>query len=157
MTEQHNDAADAPIDPVLDEEQSKQTPHEELVASPELTPEQLGEALLKAASTAAYATVGLVGMASDRVKEFYADQKRAYAEEHPDEANEPGAQQVLAQLRGHLERFVAEVGHGIADLAERGRAGSGEPAKEAPADFVSPPGEEAEFVPADEVPGYRQD
>lgn len=83
---------------------------------------RLGDNLAKVASEAAYATVGLVGLVSDRVKELYAEQKAQYAAEHPDFEGEPDARHVLSRVGEQVDRFVGDVSSAIHDLAERGRA-----------------------------------
>lgn len=83
-----------------------------------------GDNLAKAAAEAAYATVGLVGLVSDRVKEYYADQKLQYVKDHPEFEGEPEAKEVLARFGEQVDRFVGEVGDTIRSLAERGRATS---------------------------------
>ena len=85
---------------------------------------QLGENLARAAADAAYATIGLVGLVSDRVKEFYADQKKHYADEHPDLEGEPEAKHVISRFGEQVDRFVGDIGTTIRDLADRGRASS---------------------------------
>lgn len=90
----------------------------------DLDANKLGEAIGKAASDTAYATVGLVGLLSDRVKEYYEEQKKAYAVEHPDLEEEPNAKHLLSQFSDQLDRFVGDVGRTFRDLVERGRAGA---------------------------------
>lgn len=86
--------------------------------------DQLGETLAKAATDTAYATVGLVSLVSDKAKEFYEEQRRQYVAAHPEAADAPGADTFLAQLRGHVDRLVEDLGRGFRDLADRGRAAS---------------------------------
>lgn len=83
-----------------------------------------GDNLAKAAAEAAYATIGLVGLVSDRVKEFYADQKRQYSEAHPEFEGDPEAREVLSRFGEQVDRFIGEVGDTFRSLAERGRATS---------------------------------
>lgn len=90
----------------------------------DIDPAKLGEAIGKAASDTAYATVGLVGLLSDRVREYYEEQKKAYAAEHPDLEEEPNAKHLLSQFSDQLDRFVGDVGRTFRDLVERGRAGA---------------------------------
>ncbi len=85
---------------------------------------KLGEAITKAATDTAYATVGLVGLLSDRVKEYYEQQKKQYAQDHPDLEEEPNATHLLSQFGEQLDRFVGDIGRTFQDLVERGRAGS---------------------------------
>ena len=111
------DAGDAPG------EEAKAEGHDKLEkATVELN--QLGENLARAAADAAYATIGLVGLVSDRVKEFYADQKKHYADEHPDLEGEPEAKHVISRFGEQVDRFVGDIGTTIRDLADRGRASS---------------------------------
>ena len=85
---------------------------------------QLGENLAKAAADAAYATIGAVGLVSDRVKEYYSDQLKQYAADHPDLAEEPNASHLLSRFSEQLEGFVGDVGKLFRDLVDRGRAGA---------------------------------
>ena len=122
--EQHTEA-------FVDADDTHETPEALETVRIDLDANKLGEAIGKAASDTAYATVGLVGLLSDRVKEYYEEQKRAYAAEHPDE-EQPNAKHLLSQFSGQLDRFVDDVGRTFRDLVERGRAG----AKQASADLA---------------------
>ena len=68
--------------------------------------------------------MGLVGPASDRVKDYYEDQKRAYVAAHPDEESTSSAHKVMFRLREQLDEFVGDVGRLVRDLADRGRSGA---------------------------------
>ena len=109
MTEHINDRFDEPVDaevvvePIVDADDAKEIPAEEALATAKQNAKELGETLLEAASTAAYATVGLVGLASDRVKDYYEDQKRAYVAAHPDEESTSSAHKVMFRLREQLD------------------------------------------------------
>ena len=85
---------------------------------------QFGENLAKAASDAAYATIGLVGVVSDRLKEFYSEQKKQYLVDHPDFDGEPEAKHVASRFGEQVDKLVEDIGRTIRDLAERGRASS---------------------------------
>ena len=85
---------------------------------------QFGENLAKAASDAAYATIGLVGVVSDRLKEFYSEQKQQYLVDHPDFDGEPEAKHVASRFGEQVDKLVEDIGRTIRDLAERGRASS---------------------------------
>ena len=92
------DAGDAPG------EEAKAEGHDKLEkATVELN--QLGENLARAAADAAYPTIGLVGHVSGRVKEFYADQKKHYAYEHPDIEGEPESKHVISRFGEQVDRF----------------------------------------------------
>ncbi|GAA4893687.1 hypothetical protein GCM10025789_08620 [Tessaracoccus lubricantis] len=90
--------------------------------APRSQQEQLGQNLRKAAEDTAYAAVGFVGLMADKAKEFYEDQKKQYAESHPDAEGEQGAKNFINQLREQLDRFIDDVNRGFRDLADRGRA-----------------------------------
>ena len=130
MTEHINDRFDEPVDaevvvePIVDADDAKEIPAEEALATAKQNAKELGETLLEAASTAAYATVGLVGLASDRVKDYYEDQTRAYVAAHPDEESTSSAHKVMFRLREQLDEFVGDVGRLVRDLADRGRSGA---------------------------------
>ncbi|MDO5676227.1 MAG: hypothetical protein Q4G35_01830, partial [Propionibacteriaceae bacterium] len=83
--------------------------------------DQIGPALRKAAQDTAYAAVGFVGLVSDKAKEFYEDQKKQYAEAHPEADAEFGAKNFLAQLKEQLDKLIEDVNRGFRDLADRGR------------------------------------
>lgn len=85
------------------------------------TPDQIGENLRKYANEAAYAAVGFAGLVGEKAKEFYEEQKRQYAETHPDVDRDPGAKDFLAQLREKIDKFVEDLTKGYKDMAERGR------------------------------------
>ncbi|AQP45414.1 hypothetical protein [Tessaracoccus flavus] len=91
-------------------------------------PDQLGENFKKLANEAAYAAVGFAGLVGEKAKEFYEDQKRQYAETHPDADHDPGAKDFLAQLREKIDKFVDELTKGYKDMADRGRAKADRPA-----------------------------
>ena len=83
--------------------------------------DQLNE-LFKFASDTAFAAVGFAGLVGEKAKAFYEDQKRQYAETHPDADRDPGAKDFLAQLREKVESLVEDLTKGYKDMAERGRA-----------------------------------
>lgn len=90
--------------------------------SDRITPDQVGEGIVKFAQDTAYAAVGFAGLIGDKAKEFYEDQKRQYVETHPDADRDPGAKDFLAQLREKIDRFVEELQRGYREMADRGRA-----------------------------------
>ena len=83
--------------------------------------EQLGQNLRKAAEDTAYAAVGFVSLVSDKAKAFYEDQKKQYADAHPEADAEHGAKNFLAQLKEQLDKLIEDVNRGFRDLADRGR------------------------------------
>lgn len=136
------DATDAPAEPAAGLERAK----DEL--------NRAGDNLAKAAAEAAYATIGLVDLVSDRVKEFYADQKRQYSQSHPEFDGPPEAREVLSNFGEQVDRFIGEVGDTFRSLAERGRASSrgGDPA-----DATAVPVDEASQQGVDDVVEAVQD
>lgn len=87
-----------------------------------LTPDQLGEGIVKFATDTAYAAVGFAGLVGDKAKAFYDDQKRQYAETHPETPErEAGAKDFLNQLKEQLDKFFDDLTRGYRDMAERGR------------------------------------
>ncbi|NHB84615.1 hypothetical protein G7085_08325 [Tessaracoccus sp. HDW20] len=80
---------------------------------------QLGDNLAKVAADAAYATIGLVGVVSDRVKGYYEEQKKQYSTDHPDLTEEPTAKHLLSQLNDQLDSFVGDLGKVFRDLVDR--------------------------------------
>lgn len=113
---QHEAFVDADDTQQGDERSELDTLHLDLDAA------KLGEVIAKAATDTAYATVGLVGVLSDRVKEYYEEQKKRYADQHPEMEEEPNATHLFSQFGEQLDRFVGDVGRTFQDLVERGRA-----------------------------------
>ena len=110
--------------------------------------------LRKAAEDTAYAAVGFVGLMADKAKEFYEDQRRQYAEAHPDADAEQGAKNFLAQLREQFDRFITDVNKGFHDLADRGRAsGRDADAEAGPVDSEAAPADDAWVADRTEDPG----
>ncbi len=110
-----------------------------------LTPEKLGEAARKVATETAYAAAGFAGFVGERAKAFYDEQRKQYAEAHPDE-DAPKAKAFLDQLSDQLNKFAEELNRSYKEMAERGRnvvQGSAAKAKpdeasnESETDFVS--------------------
>ena len=97
--------------------------------------DQLGQNLRKAAEDTAYAAVGFVGLVTDKAKEFYEDQKKQYAEAHPEADAEHGAKNFLNQLKEQLDKLIDDVNRSFRDLAERGRT-TGRPMEDEMADKV---------------------
>ena len=85
-----------------------------------LTAENLGEAALKVAKEAAYAAAGFAGLVGEKAKAFLDEQKKQYAEAHPDE-DAPSAKAFLDQLSEQFTRFADDLTRGYKDMAERGR------------------------------------
>lgn len=130
MTEHINDHsgegvdAEVVVEPILDADDARDVPTDETLAAAKQNARDLGDTILGAASTAAYATIGLVGVASDRIKEYYEDQKQAYTAAHPDEAETSSAHKVMFRIREQLDEFVGDVSRLVRDLADRGRVGA---------------------------------
>lgn len=124
-----------PHEPIVDADDAQATEaHDRLQkATDELN--QLGDNLAKVAADAAYATIGLVGVVSDRVKGYYEEQKKQYSTDHPDLTEEPTAKHLLSQLNDQLDSFVGDLGKVFRDLVDRGRA-SGKAAADGAADTV---------------------
>ena len=112
-----DDATDAAADAAGAPHHSVDGPEPKVTAA-----DQMGQNFRKAAEDTAYAAVGFVGLVADKAKEFYEDQKRQYADSHPESDSDTGAKNFLAQLREQLDKFIDEVNRGFRDLAERGRA-----------------------------------
>lgn len=83
--------------------------------------ESFGEAAQKIATEASYAVAGFAGLVGEKAKAFYEEQKKQYADAHPEADKDPGAKQFLEQLSAHLSRLVEDLTKGYRDLAERGR------------------------------------
>lgn len=106
--------------------------------------EKFGEAAVKFAQEAGHAAAGFAGLVGDKAKAFYEEQKKQYAETHPDQDKDPGAKEFLEQLSEKLNKFVDDLAKGFKDMAERGRetkqpegAGEQTAAQEDVADFGS--------------------
>ncbi len=84
------------------------------------TADNIGDAARKVAAETAYAAAGFAGLVGEKAKAFYDEQKKQYADAHPDE-DTPGARAFLQQLSDQLNRFTEELTRGYRDLAERGR------------------------------------
>lgn len=121
-----------PAEPTLGEKLDD-TVREDVDRQERPTPDQLGENFKKIANEAAYAAVGFAGLVGDKAKEFYEEQRRQYAQTHPDADRDPGAKDFLAQLREKIDHFVEELTKGYKDMAERGRSKA-----ERPADYQAP-------------------
>lgn len=125
------------VDDALDEAEATAEGRHDALDGPEEQPrptgEQLGQNLRKAAEDTAYAAVGFVGLVSEKAKAFYEDQKKQYADAHPDADAEHGAKNFLAQLKEQLDKLIEDVNRGFRDLAERGRAAGGNVADDAAA------------------------
>lgn len=80
----------------------------------------LAENLKKAASEAAYATIGLVDLLSSKAKELYAEQKAQRAADSP-VGEQPASAGFLAQLGGQLDLVISGIAGSFKDLADRGR------------------------------------
>lgn len=87
--------------------------------------EKFGEAAVKFAQEAGYAAAGVAGLMGDKAKAFYEEQKKQYAETHPDQDKDPGAKEFLEQLSEKLNKFVDDLAKGFKDMAERGRESRG--------------------------------
>ncbi len=85
-----------------------------------LTPEKLGEAAIKFATETAYAAAGFAGLVGEKAKTFYDEQKKQYAETHPDEDGTKD-NSFLDQLSEQLNRFADDLTRGYREMAERGR------------------------------------
>ena len=85
-----------------------------------LTPEKLGEAAIKFATETAYAAAGFAGLVGDKAKTFFDEQKKQYADAHPEEDGTK-ANSFLDQLSEQLNRFADDMSRGYRDMAERGR------------------------------------
>ncbi len=85
-----------------------------------LTPEKIGEAARKVATETAYAAAGFAGLVGEKARAFYDEQKKQYADAHPDE-DAPSAKAFLDQLSEQLNRFAEDLSRGYKDMAERGR------------------------------------
>lgn len=85
-----------------------------------LTAENLGEAALKVAKETAYAAAGFAGLVGEKARAFLDDQKKQYAETHPDEDG-PSAKAFLDQLSEQFNRFADELSRGYKEMAEKGR------------------------------------
>lgn len=85
-----------------------------------LTPEKIGEAARKVATETAYAAAGFAGLVGEKARAFYDEQKKQYADAHPDE-DAPSAKAFLDQLSEQLNRFADDLSRGYRDMAERGR------------------------------------
>ena len=95
--------------------------------SVENTPEQdrfsaenLGEAALKVAKETAYAAAGFAGLVGEKARAFLDEQKKQYADAHPDE-DAPSGNAFLDQLSEQFNRFADELSRGYRDMAEKGR------------------------------------
>lgn len=124
MTEHEHDAT--PTANFVDAEDAKdfEAEHEQVVESEQpkkISPENLGDNLVKVATEAAYAAVGFAGFVGDRAKTFYEEQQRQYVTSHPDTNSSEGAKAFLAQMREQVNKFVDELTKGYRDMAERGR------------------------------------
>ena len=76
-----------------------------------------------------------MGLVTDKAKEFYEDQKKQYAEAHPEADAEHGAKNFLNQLKEQLDKLIDDVNRSFRDLAERGRT-TGRPMEDEMADKV---------------------
>ena len=85
-----------------------------------LTPEKVGDAAIKFATETAYAAAGFAGLVGEKAKAFLDEQKKQYAEAHPDE-DAPSAKAFLDQLSEQFTRFADDLTRGYKDMAERGR------------------------------------
>jgi len=83
--------------------------------------EQLGEAARKIATETGYAFAGFAGLVGEKARQFYDEQRKQYAQTHPEAEKDPGAKEFLQQLADKLNGFVDEVARGYKDLAEKGR------------------------------------
>lgn len=145
MTEHEHDAT--PTANFVDAEDAKdfEAEHEQVVESeqPEkVSPENLGDNLVKVATEAAYAAVGFAGFVGDRAKTFYEEQQRQYVASHPDTDGSEGAKAFLAQMREQVNKFVEELTKGYRDMVDRGRD-SRHDAPAEPAPPVDEPGQPA--------------
>ena len=85
-----------------------------------LTPEKIGEAARKVATETAYAAAGFAGLVGEKARAFYDEQKKQYADAHPDE-DAPSAKAFLDQLSEQLGRLADDLSRGYKEMAERGR------------------------------------
>ena len=148
MTEhEHNEVPTATF---VDAEDTKDyaPEHEQVVEADhaeQLSAENLGDNIVKAATEAAYAAVGFAGFVGEKARSFYEEQQRQYVASHPDTDSSEGAKAFLAQMREQVNKFVDELTKGYRDMAERGRGEArhadaekpGEP--EAPVEQPGPP------------------
>lgn len=98
-------------------------PTEDIESAPEgdrVSPEKLAEAARKVATETAYAAAGFAGLVGEKAKAFYDEQKKQYADAHPDE-DAPKAKAFLDQLSEQLNRFAEDLSRGYREMAERGR------------------------------------
>lgn len=94
---------------------------ESKAAEAKASAESFAESAGKIAAEAGYAVAGFAGLVGEKAKAFYEEQKKQYADSHPEADKDPGAKAFLDQLSEHLNRFVEDLTKGYREMAERGR------------------------------------
>ena len=86
-----------------------------------ITPEKLGEAAIKFATETAYAAAGFAGLVGEKAKAFYEEQRKQYAQAHPEDEDDQKSNAFLDQLSEQLNRLADDLSRGYKDMAARGR------------------------------------
>ncbi len=132
MTEQNHDSNinestinESPEDKKASDEAAAdaQAPTEDLESAPDadrLSAEKLAETARKVATETAYAAAGFAGLVGEKAKAFYEEQRKQYADAHPEE-DAPKAKAFLDQLSEQLNKFAEDLTRSYKDMAERGR------------------------------------
>lgn len=85
-----------------------------------MTPERLGEMIIKIATETAYAAAGIADSVAAKAKELYEQQRRQLADVTPDGVD-PNFKKFVDQMPDQVKNLVDEATKAYHDLADRGR------------------------------------